>query len=153
MFQEQQQVGNLCTFCGSQDHVYLNCVLYRENLKNQKQDISNQNEEKYRTAVVSQRGTAQTQQGKTYTSREGSNKTGTKASATISEPPKRIISTGGGGDKPPRKPHNSKKEPDIKVTDDLEEEEEDSNRTETVSMSSVPSDYRVVSKNGTEMSL
>ena len=60
---------------------------------------------------------------------------------------------GGGGDKPPRKLHNTKKEPDTKVTDELEDEEEDSDRTETVSMSSVPSDYKVVSKDGIEMSL
>ena len=68
-FQEQQQAGHLCTSCGSQDHVYLNCVLYRENLKNQKQSISSQNEEKYRKVATSQEGTAQTQQGKVYTSK------------------------------------------------------------------------------------
>ena len=56
------------------------------------------------------------------------------------------------GIKPPRKPHNTKKEPDTKVTDELEEEE-DSDRTETVSMSLVPSDYKVVSKDRIEMSL
>ena len=60
---------------------------------------------------------------------------------------------GGGGDKPPRKPHNTKKEPGTKTTDELEEEEEDLDRTEKVSMSSVPSDYRVISKDGIEMSL
>ena len=143
----------MCTFCGSQDHVYLNCVLYRENLKSQKQNISNQNEEKYRTVATSQGGTAQTQRRKVNTSKGENSKTGTQVPATASGPPQRIISAGGGGDKPPRKPHNTKKEPDTKVTDDLEGEEEDSDRTETVSMSSVPSDYKVVSKNGIEMSL
>ena len=73
--------------------------------------------------------------------------------ATKSGPPLGIIGAGGGGDKPPRKPHDIMKEPDTKITDELEEEEEDLDRTETVSMSSVPSDYKVVSKNGIEMSL
>ena len=154
-FQEQQRAGHLCTFCGSQEHVYLNCILYRENLKNQKQGISNQNEEKYKMAATSQgsTGMAQTQQGRMHTSKKEGSKAGTQDYATKSGPSLGIISTGGGGDKPPRKPHNTKKEPDTKTTDELEEAEEDLDRTETVSMSSEPSDYKVVSKNGIEMSL
>ena len=152
--QEQQQVGHLYTFCGSQEHVYLNCVLYRENLKNQKQGISNQNEEKYKMVATSQGSMAQTQQGKVHTSKKEGSKTGTQEYAIKSGPSWGNISVGGeGGDKLPRKPHNTKKEPDTKVTDELEEEKEDSERTETVSMSSVPSDYKVISKDGVEMSL
>ena len=143
----------MCTFCGSQEHVYLNCVLYRENLKNQKQGISNQNEEKYKMVAVSRGGATQTQQGRVHTSKKEGSKTGTQEHTIKSGSPRGIISAGGGGDKPPRRPHNTKKEPDTKVTDELEEEEEDSDRTETVSMSSVPSDYKVVSKDGIEMSL
>ena len=106
--------------------VYLNCILYRENLKNQKQGISNQNEEKYKMVATSQGSMAQTQQGKMHTSKKEGSKTGTQEYATKSEPSRGIISMGGGGDKPPRKPHNTKKEPDTKTTDELEEEEEDS---------------------------
>ena len=96
---------------------------------------------------------AQTLQGRMHSSKKEGSKTGTQEYATKSGPSRGIISMGGGGDKPPRKPHNTKKEPDTKVTDKLEEEEEDSDRTETVSMSSVPSHYKVVSKDGIEMSL
>ena len=39
----------------------------------------------------------QTQQGKTYTPKEGSNKSSTQASVTETEPAKRIINEGGGG--------------------------------------------------------
>ena len=153
MFQDQQQAGHFCTFCGSQEHVYLNCILYRENLKNQKQGISNQNEEKYKMAAMSQGSMAQTQQGKVHTTKREGSKTGTQEYAIKLGPSQGIISVGGGGDKPPRKPHNTKKEPDTKVTVKLEEEAEDSDRIETVSMSSVPTDYKVVSKYGVEMSL
>ena len=153
-FQEQQQAGHLCTFCGSQEHVYLNCVLYRENLKNQKQGISNQNEEKYKMAATSQGSMAQTRQGKVHTSKKEGSKTGTQEYAIKSGPSQENISAGGrGGDKPPRKPHNTKKEPDTKVTDELEKEKEDSDKTETVSLSSAPSDYKVISTDGVEMSL
>ena len=103
--------------------------------------------------ATSQGSMAQTQQGRMHTSKKEGSKTGTQEYATKSGPSWGIISTGGGGDKPPRKPHNTKKEPDTKTTDELEEEQEDLDRTETVSMSSVPSDYKVVSKDGIEMSL
>ena len=151
-FQEQQQAGHLCTFCGSQEHVYFNCVLYKENLK---QSISNQNEEKYKTVAASQgsTGMVQTKQGGIHASKKEGSKAGTQEYATKLGSSQRIISMGGGGDKPPRKPHNTKKEPDTKTNNELEEEEEDSDSTETISISSVPSDYKVISKEGIEMSL
>ena len=103
--------------------------------------------------ATSQGSMAQTQQGRMHTSIKEGSKTDTQEYATKSGPSQGIISTGGGGDKPPGKPNNTKKEPDTKTTDELEEEEEDSDRTKTVSMSSVPSDYKVESENGLEMSL
>ena len=102
---------------------------------------------------MSQGSMAQTQQRKVHTSKKEGSKTGTQEYAIKSGPSWGIISVGEGGDKPPRKPHSTKKEHDTKVTDELKEEEEDSDRTETVSMSSGPSDYKVVSKDRVEMSL
>ena len=70
--------------------------MYRENLKNQKQSISNQNEEKYKMVATSQgsSGMAQTEQGGIHASKKEGSKAGTQEYATKLGSSRRIISTG-----------------------------------------------------------
>ena len=50
-YQTQMQSRHLCSYCGSQNHVFMNCEKYKVILARQKQEIGQRNADRYMTAV------------------------------------------------------------------------------------------------------
>ena len=153
------QSGHLCSYCGTQNHVFMNCEKYKVILARQKQEIGQRNADRYMAAVQAAGGKT-TQQ----THSKGTTVTPSKPRTTSNSKERTGTNTGGGragmgggGDEPPRKPPKFKLDPLSAFDEQNEEEEvdetEDSEKTEIISMSSTHSSAKVIGKDGKEMSL
>ena len=158
-YQAQMQSGHLCSYCGSQNHVFMNCEKYKVILFRQKQEISQRNADRYTTAVQAAGGntTQQTHSKSTMVTPSKSRTTSNSKEGAGANTEAGRAGMGGGGDEPPRKPTKFKPDPLSAYDEQNEEEEvdetEDSEKTEIISMSSTHSGTKVIGKNGKEMSL
>ena len=158
-YQTQMQSRHLCSYCGSQNHVFMNCKKYKVILARQKQEIGQRNADRYTTAVQAAGGntTQQTYSKSTTVTPSKQRTTSNSKERTGTNTEGGRAGMGGGGDEPPRKPPKFKPEPLSAFDEQNEEEEvdetEDSEQTEIISMSSTHSSAKVIGKDGREMSL
>ena len=158
-YQTQMQSGHLCSYCGSQNNVFMNCEKYKVILARQKQEIDQRNADRYMTAVqaAGDKTTQQTHSKGTTVTRSKQHTTSNSQERTGTNIGGGTAGMGGGGDEPTRKPPKIKPEPLSAFEEQNEEEEmdeaEDSDKTEIISMSSTHSSAKVIGKDGKEMSL